>query len=72
MTIKTDISELKKAVEYNTKLIEELTMMLNTGQEAKQALVGQMGVLKAMFANLPGLSPDLKKGMEQIFDKAGK
>ena len=69
--MKKEMAEIKKAVEYNTKLLTDLTFMLSVSKDSKQMLAGQMGVLKTMFSNLPGIPPELKKGLNDIFDQAG-
>lgn len=71
MEIEKELAGIKDAVEYNRKLLTELTLTLSANQESKQMLSAQMGVLKTMFSNLPGMPPELKKGLDDIFDRAG-
>lgn len=70
MKIEKELEEIRKGIKYNTNLLEDLTLLMGNNTGAKTAVAGQMEMLKKMFAGLP-IPPELKKGLDDIFDKAG-
>lgn len=70
VALKEMIEYNKKAIEYNTKLLEDITLRIGDNKGAKTMVHNQMDMLKKMFSGLP-IDPELKKGINNIFDQAG-
>jgi len=69
--IEKKIDQLQKDVNYIKSMLEDLTLTLSSGRDNRSAIVGQMETFKKMFANIPGISPEIKQNLDKIFDQAG-
>lgn len=71
MRIENELAQIKADIEYCKKLLEDLTMTTRSGADNREMLTSQMANLKQMFCSIPGLSPEVRQNLNNIFDQAG-